>query len=309
MADSVVIFSFPGVKALDVVAPNEVFTCAAHLTDGGYEITIASLSGGTVTAESGLTFPTKALSEPRIIDTLVLPGGLGVYSARSNTEMMSWIRTASSRARRTVGMGTGGAGGIDTALAVVAEDFGAEVANEVARSLDLCQRGAGSPSQFASPVWDPRAKHDAIRQAQEAIQADPGAKHSVTELARRAAMSPRHFVRVFLADVGETPSAYLERTRIELARRNLAETADTVVTIAARCGFGTAETMRRTFARRIGVSPTEYRRKLGRAADDDGGGHAGGPGEPRIRTGIPRIATHMSATAWGSNDPAYRQSL
>ena len=69
--------------------------------------------------------------------------------------MMSWIRTASSRARRTVGMGTGGAGGIDTALAVVAEDFGAEVANEVARSLDLCQRGAGSQSQFASPVWDP----------------------------------------------------------------------------------------------------------------------------------------------------------
>ena len=66
-------------------------------------------------------------------------------------------------------------------------------------------------------------------------------------------MSPRHFTRVFTDEVGEAPGAYVERVRTEAARRQLEETDDTVVAIAARCGFGTAETMRRNFVRRIGV--------------------------------------------------------
>lgn len=149
-------------------------------------------------------------------------------------------------------------------------DFGAEVAWEVARWLVLYRSGAGAPIQVASPVWAPRVKRDAVRRAQDAIEADPATRHTVVELARRAAMSPRHFVRVFLAEAGETPSAYLERTRTELARHKLAATTDTVAAIAAHCGFGTAETMRRTFSRRMGVSPTEYRRRLDRHGDGRG---------------------------------------
>jgi transcriptional regulator GlxA family with amidase domain len=106
----------------------------------------------------------------------------------------------------------------------------------------------------------PRAKRTPIRDAQEAIESEPGAAHSVAELARRAAMSPRHFTRVFTDEVGEAPGAYVERIRTEAARRQLEQTDDTVVAIAARCGFGTAETMRRNFVRRIGVSPDQYRR-------------------------------------------------
>ena len=315
MVHGVVIFSFPGVKAFDVVALSEVFTHAAHLTDGGYEITVASISGGPVAAESGLTFPTVAMPEPRRIDTLVLPGGFGIHSALADSATMSWIRTASSRARRSVGIGAGAllvaeaatpagrqevthrsgaeqtglgfppmsgdpdsvgvrsasnpgtSGGIDTALAIVEADFGAEVAQEVARCLVLYRCGAGAFRRLDAPLSTPRATRDAIRQAQDAIEADPGARHTVAELARRAAMSSRHFVRVFLAEVGETPSVYVERARTELACRKLAETTDTVAATAARCGFGTAETMRRTFARRLGVSPTEYRRRLDRHGD------------------------------------------
>jgi AraC-like DNA-binding protein len=73
-------------------------------------------------------------------------------------------------------------------------------------------------------------------------------------------MSPRHFTRVFTDEVGEAPGAYVERVRTEAARRQLEETDATVVTIAARCGFGTSETMRRNFIRRIGVSPDQYRK-------------------------------------------------
>lgn len=161
-------------------------------------------------------------------------------------------------------------GGIDTALGIVEGDFGAEVAWEVARWLVLYRNSTGAPIQVASPVWAPRAKRDAVRRAQDDIGADPAARHTVVELARSAAMSPRHFVRVFLAEVGETPSAYLKRTRTELARHKLEATTDTVAAIAAHCGFGTAETIRRTFSRRMGVSPTEYRRRLDRHGDGRG---------------------------------------
>ena len=130
----------------------------------------------------------------------------------------------------------------------------------MARWLVLYLRRPGGQTQFAAPVWAPRAKRAPIREVQEAIEAEPGGAHSISDLARRAAMSPRHFTRVFTDEVGEAPGAYVERIRTEAARRQLQETDDTVTVIAARCGFGTAETMRRNFVRRIGISPDHYRK-------------------------------------------------
>ena len=150
--------------------------------------------------------------------------------------------------------------GIDLALALVEDDHGTEVAQTVARWLVLPLRRSGGQTQFAAPVWMPRAKRAPIRDVQHDIEAEPGAAHSITDLARRAAMSTRHFTRVFTDEVGEAPGAYVERIRTEAARRQLEQTDDTVVAIAARCGFGTAETMRRNFIRRVGVSPDQYRR-------------------------------------------------
>ena len=79
-------------------------------------------------------------------------------------------------------------------------------------------------------------------------------------------MSPRHFSRVFTDEVGEAPGQYVERIRVEAARRQLEDTTDTVAVVACRCGFGTAETMRRSFLRRLGVAPDHYRRRFGSAA-------------------------------------------
>jgi transcriptional regulator GlxA family with amidase domain len=81
-------------------------------------------------------------------------------------------------------------------------------------------------------------------------------------MAERAHMSPRHFARAFRAEAGLTPARYVERVRIEAARRQLEESAEPVGSIAAACGFGTAETMRRTFLRALGVGPAEYRRRF-----------------------------------------------
>lgn len=164
------------------------------------------------------------------------------------------------RSSETVWTAAGVTSGIDLALSLVEDDQGTEVAQTVARWLVLYLRRPGGQTQFAAPVWMPRAKRAPIREVQEAIEAEPGAAHTVDDLARRAAMSPRHFTRVFTDEVGEAPGHYVERIRTEAARRQLEESDDTVVAIAARCGFGTAETMRRNFIRRIGVSPDQYRR-------------------------------------------------
>jgi transcriptional regulator GlxA family with amidase domain len=155
--------------------------------------------------------------------------------------------------------------GIDLGLSLVEDDYGTEIAQTVARWLVLYLRRPGGQTQFAAPVWMPRAKREPIRRVQEAIESEPAGPHSVPDLARRAAMSPRHFTRVFTGEVGEAPGAYVERVRTEAARRQLEETDDTVTVIAGRCGFGTAEAMRRNFVRRMGVSPDQYRKTFAHA--------------------------------------------
>ena len=164
------------------------------------------------------------------------------------------------RSSERVWTAAGVTAGIDLALRLVEDDYGTDVAQTVARWLVLYLRRPGGQTQFAAPVWMPRAKRAPIRDVQEAIETEPGGAHSISELARRAAMSPRHFTRVFTAEVGEAPGTYVERIRTDAARRQLEETDDTVTAIATRCGFGTAETMRRNFVRRLGVSPDQYRK-------------------------------------------------
>jgi transcriptional regulator GlxA family with amidase domain len=152
--------------------------------------------------------------------------------------------------------------GIDLALALVEEDLGTEVARTVARWLVMFLHRPGGQTQFASPVWVPRAGRPTVRSVQDRIEAAPGDDHRIPTLASAAAMSPRHFTRVFAAEVGEPPGRFVERVRTEAARLRLETTDDTLDVVAAECGFGTAETLRRTFHRRLGVSPDAYRRRF-----------------------------------------------
>lgn len=152
--------------------------------------------------------------------------------------------------------------GIDLALALVEDDFGAVVAQTVARHLVMFLHRPGGQSQFAAPVWVPRAERSAVRAVQSLVESTPGRDHRLPALAAAAAMSVRHFARVFTAEVGEPPGRYVERVRVEAARRELESTDDTLDVVAARCGLGTAETLRRAFHRRLGVTPDAYRRRF-----------------------------------------------
>src|SRR3984957_15445765 len=156
----------------------------------------------------------------------------------------------------------GGTAGIDLSLALVQEDFGVDVAQTVARWLVMFLHRPGGQTQFASPVWVPRAERSTIRAVQSLVEAAPGGDHRLPALAAAAAMSVRHFTRVFTPEVGETPTPFLERTRLEAARRELEETSDTLDVVAARCGLGSAETLRRVFQRHLGVAPDAYRRRF-----------------------------------------------
>jgi transcriptional regulator GlxA family with amidase domain len=152
--------------------------------------------------------------------------------------------------------------GIDLALAMVQDDHGTEVAQTVARWLVMFLHRPGGQTQFAAPVWVPRAERSTVSAVQSLVEAAPGGDHRVPTLAAAAAMSERHFSRVFAAEVGEPPGRYVERVRLEAARRELETTDSTLSVIATRCGFGTAETLRRCFQRRLGVSPDSYRRRF-----------------------------------------------
>jgi transcriptional regulator GlxA family with amidase domain len=157
--------------------------------------------------------------------------------------------------------------GMDLALALVEADLGREVAHAVAQELVLFLRRPGSQSQFSVPLWSAQPRTGPIQATMSAIHSDPGAPHSIADLAGHAGLSTRHLQRRFTAEVGTPPAAYVERVRIEAARRALAESDDPVEAIARRCGFGTAETLRRAFHRATHISPSDYRNRFRTAGE------------------------------------------
>ncbi len=328
----VVIVAYQGVQVLDVAGPHEVFAGVGNaLPPGaGYEVEVVATTPGPVRSESGLTI-TAARIDPTVdVDTLLVPGGSGVFTAIDDGELMAALATLAARARRVVSVCSGAfvlaalglldgrratthwaranrlarrhpsievdadaiwirdgdvwtsagvTAGIDLALALVEDDHGVEVAETAARWLVMFLRRPGGQSQFAAPVWRHRARHEPVRRAQELIDTEPAADHRLAVLASRVAMSERHLLRRFVDEVGVTPARYVATTRLEAARRELEQTDDTVATIAGRVGFGTAESMRRTFVRHLGTPPDDYRRHWRSPATQAGGGRssAGAP--------------------------------
>lgn len=158
--------------------------------------------------------------------------------------------------------------GFDLALALVEEDLGRRVALDVARGLVLFVRRPGGQAQFSAALAGQMAERLPLRELQDWMADHLDEDLSVSALAERVIMSPRNFARVFDREVGITPATYVESLRVERARLLLETTDFQVGEIARRCGFGTVETLRRSFARRLRVSPAEYRVRFRPAAAD-----------------------------------------
>jgi transcriptional regulator GlxA family with amidase domain len=153
--------------------------------------------------------------------------------------------------------------GIDLALALVEEDQGRDAALRIARQLVVFLRRPGNQAQFSAQLAAQYANREPLRDVQRWISENPAADLSVEALAGRASLSPRQFARAFTAEVGMTPGRYVDRVRLESARRRLEDTTDGVEQTARECGYGTAESMRRAFIRALGTSPSEYKNRYG----------------------------------------------
>ncbi|MFD3652937.1 GlxA family transcriptional regulator [Streptomyces sp. NPDC058620] len=152
--------------------------------------------------------------------------------------------------------------GIDLALALVEEDHGRDVALTVARHLVVFLRRPGSQAQFSAQLTAQTARREPLKDVQHWISEHPEDDLCVEALAARAGLSPRHFARAFQAETGMTPGRFVDRVRLEQARRLLEDTTDGVARISRSSGYGTPEAMRRAFVRALGTAPAEYRRRF-----------------------------------------------
>ena len=156
----------------------------------------------------------------------------------------------------------GGTAGIDLVLALVEEDLGRRLALPVAQRMVFFLKRPGGQAQFSAQLSTQMAEREPLRDLHAWILEHPGADLSDRALARRVAMSPRNFFRVFVREVGMTPGRFVERVRVEAARRLLEETSRGIPDVAAACGFGNPETMRIAFQRTLGVKPERVSQPL-----------------------------------------------
>jgi len=158
--------------------------------------------------------------------------------------------------------------GIDLALAMVEDDLGRDMALDVARQLVVFLKRPGGQSQFSVTLSLQKQGNrfdDLHAWIAENLTCDLG----VPTLAEQAGMSERSFIRHYRADTGQTPARAIELIRVETARRLLSDTGLPVKRIAANCGFGSEETLRRSFLRTMGVTPQAYRERFSVSAAAD----------------------------------------
>ena len=251
MARRMVVVGFEGITALDLVGPMDVFDTAGRVAtnsasrNDAYELIVAAPKKTPFRTTSGLRIqPERAIERLRgPIDTLLVAGGFGSRRASENPTLLRAVARLAKQARRVGSVCTGA-----FILAAAGLLNGKRVATHWMACDELLQHQL--------------ADREPLRELQAWILEHADQDLSVPTLAQRVAMSPRHFARVFRQEVGETPAAYVEGARIEIARRLLETTRLPVDRVAEAAGFGSAPTFRRVFRRRIGVPPRTYRTRF-----------------------------------------------
>lgn len=317
---TVEIVVFPGVQILDLTGPMQVFVSAndasaqpAHMPP--YAVRVVAAQGAHVTASSGIELGTHALpSRGDPVDTLLVAGGPGIFTACEDAALMHWLRERMGYARRVASVCTGAfmlaaagaldgrratthwsfcaelarrypniriepdpifvrdgavwtsagvTSGIDLALALVEEDLGRDVALAVARYLVVFLKRPGGQAQYSATL-SLQVADDRFAAFHTWVAAHLAQDLSLPILAEQAAMSARSFSRRYREATGMTPAHAVERLRVDEARRLLLETRLPMKRIAQRCGFGSEETLRRSFLRLLMITPNDYRARFGK---------------------------------------------
>src|SRR6266581_1153301 len=296
----VVLIAGPGTEILDLVGPLQVFTRAADMfsrqNPGALPIytveVVATTSRTAIMTNCGLRITAhKPFREVRgEIDTLLIAGGAAIEKDEIPIEVVRWLRKIAGRIRRIGSVCTGAlllarkyprtevdpdpifvrdgmvytsagvTAGMDLALALVEEDHGSRLALQVARNLVLYLRRPGGQSQFSAALSLQLTDRKPLRELEAWVLDNLHKPLTVPLLAQRVAMSPRNFARVFTREMKTTPAKFVERLRVEAARRRLEESQNSMETIADECGFGNINSMRNVFQRTLRIAPGQYRR-------------------------------------------------
>jgi transcriptional regulator GlxA family with amidase domain len=196
----------------------------------------------------------------------------GLLDGRRATTHWNWCHVLIKRAPRTdvdpnpifirdenVYTSAGVTAGMDLALALVEEDYGSRLALQVARNLVLYLRRPGGQSQFSAALSLQLTDRKPLRELESWVLDNLNKPLTVPVLAQRVAMSPRNFARVFTKEMKTTPAKFVERLRVEAARRRLEESHNSMETISSECGFGNVNSMRNVFQRTLKIAPGQYR--------------------------------------------------
>ncbi|HEY7486052.1 MAG TPA: helix-turn-helix domain-containing protein [Streptosporangiaceae bacterium] len=148
---------------------------------------------------------------------------------------------------------------LDLALSFIEEDHGPELARGVAQMMVTYLQRPGNQAQMSMFVAADPPENGLVRRVTDHVTAHLDADLCTSALASRAGVSDRHLTRLFLEHLGQTPGRYVRQARTEAAAHLLATTSLPVASVARRCGFGTAETLRQAFVDRYGIPPSRYR--------------------------------------------------
>jgi transcriptional regulator GlxA family with amidase domain len=152
--------------------------------------------------------------------------------------------------------------GIDLALALIEADFGRAIALAVARRHVVFRIRPGGQGQFSPELAAQGIRHHRLSKLAEKIAEGPQADWRTDALSAEAGVSPRSLSRLFRKELDASPSQFVERVRIDQARRALLETEAQIEKVAIRCGFGSLRRIDRAFSRAISATPSEFRARF-----------------------------------------------
>ena len=152
--------------------------------------------------------------------------------------------------------------GIDLALALIEEDFGAKLALSVAREMVVYLKRSGGQEQYSEPLRFQTDSNDRFAELVAWMMNNPTAEMSVESLARRASLSPRQFFRRFKDQFRSSPAMFVETLRLNEARRRLSAGETSIESVAESVGYNDADSFRRAFSRKFRVTPSKFRRNF-----------------------------------------------
>jgi len=152
--------------------------------------------------------------------------------------------------------------GMDLALAMIEADLGRKIALAIARRHVVFRIHPGGQTQFSAELAAQSAGNGKLQKLAQKVTAHPRADWRTDILAAEIGVSQRSLSRLFRADLNISPADFVERVRVDLARRRLLESNENVKSTAIACGFGSLRRMDRAFARTIATSPSEFRSRF-----------------------------------------------